>query len=91
MTVLILIIPLLVLGFISYNKSKTSLDDLGAINLANSAEMTIQMIDLLNEEVKKGTLTLDEAQEKVKIAILGENGYLFIVDENGQMAAHPYI
>lgn len=38
MTVLILIIPLLVLGFISYNKSKTSLDDLGAINLANSAE-----------------------------------------------------
>lgn len=58
------------------------------------------MIDALHDEVEKGTLSLEEAQEKVILAILGpedsqgvrqmnkninlrDNGYLFIVDENG--------
>lgn len=108
LTILILIVPLLVLGFINYYKSKSSLDDLGASNLANSVEMTIEMIELINEEVEKGSLTLEEAQEKVKVAILGEkdavgnrtinenvdlgeNGYIFIVDDKGQVVAHPFI
>lgn len=105
-TILILIIPLLVLGMISYYKSQSSLDDLGATNLKNSVEMTIEMIESLNEEVDKGTITLEEAQEKVKVAILGEkdaqghrpinedfdlgeNGYLFILEDDGLMVGHP--
>src|SRR5699024_1093230 len=65
------------------------------------------MIETLNEEVEKGNLPLDEAQEKVKVAILGEkqsdgtrpinsninvgeNGYIFVVDNNGKDIAHPF-
>ena len=105
-TILILIIPLYTLGTISYYKSQSSLNDLGSTNLKNSVEMTIEMIESLNEEVEKGTITLEEAQEKVKIAILGEkdgqghrpinedfdlgeNGYLFILEDDGLMVGHP--
>lgn len=71
-SILLLTVPLLVLGFISYKKSENSLNNLGQDKLRNSVEMTIEMIEALNEEVEKGTISLDEAQEKVKVAILGE-------------------
>ncbi|WP_034751538.1 methyl-accepting chemotaxis protein, partial [Halalkalibacter wakoensis] len=69
---LLLIIPMLVLGFFTYTKSQSSLDELGAIKLTNSVEMTIELIDALQSEVEKGTLTLEDAQERVKLSILGE-------------------
>nr|WP_084782408.1 methyl-accepting chemotaxis protein [Bacillus niameyensis] len=56
----------------TYKSSSKSLDELGATNLKNSVEMTISFIDSLNKEVEKGTLTLEEAQEKVKVAVIGE-------------------
>lgn len=104
--VLLITVPLIVLGVFSYKKSENSLDELGATNLQNSVEMTIEMIEILNKEVDKGKLTLKEAQEYVKVAILGEkdfegvrpvnpnidigeNGYIFIVDEDGYMIGHP--
>ncbi len=107
-SILILIIPLFVLGTFSYYKSESSLDELGAAKLQNSVVMTIEMIDLLNDEVERGNLSLDEAQEKVKVAILGEMdaeghrpinkeidlgefGYLFIADSDGNLIAHPTI
>lgn len=105
---LLLIIPLIVLGFLSYQKSSTSLDELGKSNLKNSVELTIELVDTLNEEVKKGNISLEEAQEKVKVSILGEknadgirpinqnldlgeNGYIFILDQDGNEVAHPNI
>src|SRR5690625_579838 len=105
-SILILTIPLIVLGVLSYQKTKTTLDDYGATRLENSVELTIEMIEALNEEVEKGTLSLEEAQEKVKIAVLGEkdadgnrpvnanldlgeNGYIFILDQDGEQVAHP--
>ncbi|MEI3605136.1 methyl-accepting chemotaxis protein [Pseudogracilibacillus sp. SE30717A] len=107
-SILILIIPLGILGFFSYQKSETSLNELGAINLKNSVEMTLEMIEALNEEVEKGTLPLEDAQEKVKVAVLGEqnseghrpinerinlgeNGYIFILDDEGNVITHPTI
>src|SRR5699024_5568160 len=92
----------------SYQKSASSLDDLGATNLQNSVEMTIEMIEALDEEVENGNLSLKEAQEKVKVSILGEKdseglrpinkdidlgefGYMFIADSNGNLIAHPTI
>lgn len=105
-SLLLLIIPLLFLGFFSYQKSVTSLDDLGAINLKNSVEITIEMIDSLNRQVEKGKMSLEEAQEEVKIAILGEknadgtrpindnfnlgeNGYMFVLNQEGIYVADP--
>src|SRR5690625_2442461 len=71
-SVLLLTIPLLVLGTLSYHKTTTTLDDFGNTRLNNSVEMTISMIDALNKEVEKGNISLEDAQEELKIAILGE-------------------
>lgn len=71
-SILLLVIPLIVLGIASYERSASSLDEIGEQNLKNSVEMTLEMIRVLNESVEKGDLSLIEAQEKVKKAILGD-------------------
>jgi len=76
-SILILTMPLIILGFFSYKQSASSLNKLGESNLKNSVEITIEMIDALNDEVEDGDLTIEEAQEQVKIAVLGE------MDEDG--------
>lgn len=102
---LLLIAPLLIVSFSNYFQSKSNLDELGKINLKNGVVMTLEMIDALNKEVESGKISLEEAQEKVKVAILGEkdnkgirpinnqlnlgeNGYIFIVDPQGNVMAH---
>ncbi|MFC7685766.1 methyl-accepting chemotaxis protein [Ureibacillus sp. GCM10028918] len=71
-SILLLIVPLLVLGAFSYEKSSSSLDELGQTNLKNSVEHTIELMKVLNQRVEEGNISLEEAQEKVRIAILGE-------------------
>ena len=73
-SILLLTIPLIVLGVFSYEKSSSSLDELGQTNLKNSVEQTLEMMEVLNQQVEEGKLSLEDAQEKVKIAILGEMG-----------------
>ncbi|CQR46335.1 Methyl-accepting chemotaxis protein McpB [Paraliobacillus sp. PM-2] len=107
-SILLLTIPLIVLGMLSYQQSKSSLDEAGETNLKNSVELTLLLIDNLNEEVEKGTLSLEEAQERVKVAILGEkqadgtrplnkdikigeDGYIFVLDNQGTSVAQPNI
>lgn len=71
-SLLLLSVPVVVLGTLSYQKSKVTLDDYGATRLTNSVEMTIEMMKALNEQVENGSIPLEEAQERVKVAILGE-------------------
>ena len=71
-SILILTIPMVILSILNYQKSSTSLDELGKTNLKNSVEMTMELIGALNHEVEKGNISLEEAQEQVKMAILGE-------------------
>src|SRR5690625_1184630 len=103
-SILLLVIPLLIMGYFGYENSKSNLDELGASNLKNSVELTIEMIEALNDEVQKGTLSLEDAQEKVMSSVLGEkkedgtrpintnidlgeNGYIFIMDQEGTVIA----
>ncbi|WP_058309025.1 methyl-accepting chemotaxis protein [Gracilibacillus massiliensis] len=105
-SLLLLILPLVILGYLTFNQSQQSLNELGETNLKNSVVMTLEMIDALNKEVEQGNLELEEAQEQVKESILGEvqedgtrpinrdidigeNGYIFITDEEATMLAHP--
>lgn len=107
-SILLLTIPLITLGFFSYQKSAMNLDELGKQNLKNSVKMTVEMIDQLNKQVESGKISLDDAQEQVKNAILGERkqdgtrpvnkeidlgkyGVIFILDEQGNQLAHPFM
>ncbi|WP_411681792.1 methyl-accepting chemotaxis protein [Clostridium thailandense] len=69
---LLLIVPILILGLISYNVSKQHLADNGKILLKNSVEMTLQQIDANQKLVDAGKLTLDAAQENVREYMLGK-------------------
>lgn len=69
---MMLLISNLVIGLISYNVAKNELNEQGKKLLINSVRMVHQLIDTKQEEVEKGSITLDEAQEQVKAYILGE-------------------
>lgn len=69
---LLLIIPILILGLISYNVSKQQLGDSGKLLLKNSVEMTLQEIDENQQLVDAGKLSQDQAQENVRIYMLGK-------------------
>lgn len=71
-TLLLLAVPSLIIGLVGYNSAKSSLDELGATSLKNSTKQVVQLIEALHQEVEKGTLSLEEAQERVKVHILGE-------------------
>ncbi|MBO8173001.1 MAG: methyl-accepting chemotaxis protein [Bacillaceae bacterium] len=68
----LLVIPGLIIGVIAYQIAENELNDAGATGLQNNVRMVKKMIATLDEEVQKGTLTLEEAQERVKVQILGE-------------------
>lgn len=72
LSILLLTIPMIIIGFLSYQNSAKSLDELGKTNIKNSVEMTLETIEILNNEVEKGYISLEEAQEYIKVFILGE-------------------
>lgn len=105
-SLLLLTIPSLTIGVIGYNTTENSLDAIGQKNLKNSVSLAFKLVDTLNNEVKKGALSLEEAQEIARTKLvgekntdgtrqlindvdLGENGYFFIIDEQGLAIAHP--
>lgn len=71
-SIILLVIPLFILGTFGYQTSESSLNELGEVNLENSVNFTLEMIEGLNEQVEQGTISLEVAQEQVKKAILGE-------------------
>ena len=96
----------MVIGISSYLNAKSTMDELGETIIRNSVQSSIQLIEAKNELVKSGQLTLEEAQEQVKTALigpldsegkreisypadLGDNGYIYIMDEEGTLLGHP--
>lgn len=71
-SLLFLSIPSIIIGFTGYYLEKKTLDELGTIRLQNSVQMAIELIDAMDKQVKAGKMTLGEAQEEVKIHLLGE-------------------
>lgn len=89
----LLLIPLGIIGFLSYTKSKANFDDLGKANLKNSVESALQMIALLDEEVQQGHMLQEEAEEKAKIAFLGERSEdgTRSVNQSIDLGKHGYV
>jgi methyl-accepting chemotaxis protein len=105
---LFLCIPGLLIGLVSYQLSINNLNESGKLMLKNSVKQTIEMINTIDKEVKKGNISLEDAQEYVKVSILGEkradgtrpinknidlgeNGYFYIIDQQGNQIADPYL
>ena len=69
---LLFLLPSLVISFVSYMQAKEGLDELGKKVIKNSVESSLQLIEQTNKEVESGGITLEEAQERVKTALIGE-------------------
>lgn len=90
---LILIIPMFLIGSISYLKSNESLDELGKKNLENSVEHTIQLITAVHEQVENGFISKPEAQDIIIRSILGEKqpDGSRPINDNFDLGEHGYI
>lgn len=73
-SLLLLVIPSLIIGLVSYSKAKENMNELGETIVQNSVESTLQLIEIANYQVESGAMTLEEAQENVRQEILGPKG-----------------
>ncbi|WFD10072.1 methyl-accepting chemotaxis protein [Tepidibacter hydrothermalis] len=71
-TFILLLVPMVVLGVMSYSKAATELDKKGETILKNGVKSSIQIIKLAQQQVDSGALSLEEAQEKVKTLLIGK-------------------
>ncbi|MDZ5470562.1 cache domain-containing protein [Bacillus sp. 31A1R] len=104
---ILLVIPGLIIGLIGYVISKNELNNLAETSLKNSVNLSLKTIELVNQKVESGSLTLEQAQEEVKKELLGEmidgkrpitkeidlgpNGYLYAIDDKGNLLMHPVL
>ncbi|MGO0062559.1 methyl-accepting chemotaxis protein [Brevibacillus fluminis] len=68
---LLLIIPSISICFIVFSLAKNALDDLGKENLRSYVKEAVSIIELLDQQVQHGKITLEEAQELAKTQIIG--------------------
>jgi methyl-accepting chemotaxis protein len=68
---LIILIMSSTVGFVNYSFAKKELIASGKLDLEHLVQTSISTLDALNEEVKQGDLTLDEAKEKAREMING--------------------
>ncbi|WP_181592884.1 methyl-accepting chemotaxis protein [Paenibacillus sp. YN15] len=103
--VLLLAAPGFTIGYIGYNTAKSEMNILGEAALKQNVDMTIQLIDAYQSMVDQGAITLEEAQEQVRIRTvgpkkadgktreivnkIGEYGYTFAIDAKGMDVMHP--
>jgi methyl-accepting chemotaxis protein len=71
---LLLLIPNAIISVSSYTAAKNETDTLIEKNLENSVKLMVENIKQLNEMVKSGKMTLQQAQEDVKVIMLGSKG-----------------
>jgi len=72
LTVSLLLLSTLSIGIPGYFTAKSEFDLQGQILLKNAVKMAIKVIEAQNRGVKDGVLSLEEAQEQVKIALMGQ-------------------
>lgn len=70
-SLIILIVPSLVVGVVSYNEARSQLNNLSDASLKNDVVLVNSAIALLNKQVQAGNMSLSYAQEQIKEMILG--------------------
>lgn len=72
MNLFLLILPMVIVGATAKFTGEGQFIEAGKTEMIQGTKMVIGMISLLNEEVEAGHLTLAEAQEKLRVEVLGE-------------------
>ncbi len=67
----LLIVPILVLGGVAYRVASDETSDLIQKGLKNNVRMANEMLNALDESVKHGTISREEAEESLRIMLLG--------------------
>lgn len=67
----IFLVPSLIIGTVSYIQAKNGLEEIGETVIKNSVETSLQLIHQAEISVQSGKLTLEDAQEQVKMALIG--------------------
>lgn len=92
-TSMLLIIPLLITGVLSYNIAKKELNKKGEVLLQNSVRQAIMLIETKQKEVESGSISLEEAQEEIKVLLIGKmdnNGYRAL-NKNIDLGSNGYL
>lgn len=79
---LLLGIPSLLIGLVGYERSKVELDHAGMDRLKGNVQMVLGMIALLQKEVDAGHLKLEDAQNRLRDEILGNQKGAIISDRS---------
>jgi len=69
--ILCITIPLLSAFYTAYTNAKDKLLELGKDNAIMTTQYTIGILNTLNDQAKTGQITLEEAQEKARVILLG--------------------
>ncbi|MGY4690873.1 methyl-accepting chemotaxis protein [Salibacterium sp. K-3] len=67
----LLVIPLVVLGWISYDTAKDELNAASEVSLENYVGMAAEMTDRMQQAAEEGSISEEEAREQVKESLLG--------------------
>lgn len=69
--IVLLLVPMLIISILSYNKAKDEFTESGEILLKNAVEQVQYMIKLQQQAVESGGISVEEAQENIKTLLLG--------------------
>lgn len=81
----LILLSCLSVGIASYYIAKNALDEKGEVILKNGVEMALLLIEAENKNVQNGSISLEVAQENVKIYLVGKK------EENGLRAVENNI
>lgn len=71
LTAVLVLLPSIFIGIYSYFTASDSLADLGRNEIKDKVEIAVSTLVLLQEEVDKGMMTEEEAQQMAKIELIG--------------------
>ncbi|GAA3402848.1 methyl-accepting chemotaxis protein [Paenibacillus hodogayensis] len=71
-SLLLLALPTLIVGLVSYQVAKMETDKLIESKLQSNVRLAMEMVGLMDDAVKSGRIPLDEAKEQVKKMLIGE-------------------
>lgn len=68
---IVILFPLIIVGTVNYFVAKNELDEIGRLGIQNGTYAVLDLISELDDQVKSGALTLEEAKERARTKIVG--------------------